>query len=133
MAYPKVIHTSYPPPVNVYIEQAVRPFIASCLESCAVVMKVLNDKLGLPEKTLYDLHRPEKRCQSESRCIKVPPVKQATAIALGAHTDFGRCARMINSTHVPHDLSLSNFLVQSFFPREPSWRVTGSREKRLAR
>ncbi|KAF4611536.1 hypothetical protein D9613_003836 [Agrocybe pediades] len=96
IAYPKVVHTSYPPTVNEYIEGTIRPYTQSCLESCEVIMNVFNDKLGLPKDTLQDLHRPEKKCQSESRCIKVPPVEKPTKIALGAHTDFGSLSFLVN-------------------------------------
>ena len=89
-AYPKVVHKVYPPTVNVRMKDAVKPFIQSCADASRILIDVFNQKLGLPEGTLAALHRTDKECISESRCIKVPPPKD-TKIALGQHTDFGRC------------------------------------------
>jgi len=90
-AYPKVVHKVYPPTVNFRMKYVIRPFIQSCADVSSVLIDVFNQKLGLPEGTLAALHRTEKECISESRCIKVPPPPEDTKIALGQHTDFGRC------------------------------------------
>lgn len=90
MAYPEVAHRVYPPTVNTYMKDTIRPFIQTCVTENRVLLGVFNDKLGLPKDTLLDLHDHTKRCLSESRCIKVPAAPKDTKIALGRHTDVGR-------------------------------------------
>lgn len=90
MAYPNVAHKVYPSTINIHMKDVIRPFIESCLEETRVLLEIFNQKLGLPEGTLAELHRPTKECISESRCIKVPAAPKNTKIALGQHTDFGR-------------------------------------------
>ena len=90
LAYPKVAHKVYPPPVNSRMEEVVKPFVEANLQTSAVLMEVFNEKLQLPPGTLSELHRLGNECISESRCIKMPPAPKDTNVALGAHTDFGR-------------------------------------------
>ncbi|KAF8901001.1 Clavaminate synthase-like protein [Gymnopilus junonius] len=96
LTYPDVIHKVYPAPVNSHMKEVVRPFIQACLKSSAVLMDVFNEKLQLPIGTLSELHRPEKECISEARCIRVPPALKDTKVALGAHTDFGSISILAN-------------------------------------
>ncbi|KDR78360.1 hypothetical protein GALMADRAFT_1315858 [Galerina marginata CBS 339.88] len=96
IAYPTIVHKAYPTTVNVHMEEAIRPFIRSCLETNRVLMNVFNQKLELPAGTLSELHCPEKECISEARCIKVPPASNDIKIALGAHTDFGSISFLVN-------------------------------------
>uniref|UniRef100_A0A8H7XU77 Fe2OG dioxygenase domain-containing protein n=1 Tax=Psilocybe cubensis TaxID=181762 RepID=A0A8H7XU77_PSICU len=96
MAYPRVVHKVYPETVNAYMKDTVRPFIETCINESRVIMKVFNEKLGLPEGTLLDLHDHTKPCISETRCIKVPAAPKDTKIALGQHTDFGSLSFLAN-------------------------------------
>jgi len=77
-------------------KEVVRPFIQTCLETSAVLMDIFNERLHLPTGTLSELHRPEKECISESRCIRVPPAPKDTKVALGAHTDYGSISFLVN-------------------------------------
>ncbi|KAF9054222.1 Clavaminate synthase-like protein [Panaeolus papilionaceus] len=95
LSYPTEIHRAYPPPVNEHMASTVKPFISSCVDMGRVILEVFNHKLGLPEGTLTELHRVDKQCISESRCIKVPPSK-GVKIALGPHTDFGSLSLLVN-------------------------------------
>lgn len=99
LAYPQVIHRTYPSTVNVRMENTIVPFVRKGLEVSYVVLNIFNDKLGLPKGTLEKLHDMEEYSGSETRCIRSPPaqVKEATKNAvIGAHTDFGSLSFLHN-------------------------------------
>jgi isopenicillin N synthase-like dioxygenase len=112
LAYPEIIHRSYPQTVNDAMELAVRPFVEACMAANDTMLNVFNDKLGLPSGTLAALHPLKETSVSEARCIKVPPTPNSTKIAVGAHTDFGSLS------------FLSNRLggLQVFLPGETEWK-----------
>lgn len=91
LAYPRKVHKDYPETVNVRMESAVKPFTLKTIDICNTLVSALNDRLGLPEGRLIELHRVEKESFCQSRCIKNPPARGAPADkqALGAHTDYG--------------------------------------------
>lgn len=91
LAYPRVVHRTYPPTVNARMEGTIQPFIAKSLGVNNTLLDIFNDRLGLPKGTLARKHLREEPSGSESRCIKNPPKPIATEpkTAIGAHTDFG--------------------------------------------
>uniref|UniRef100_A0A8H8CK73 Fe2OG dioxygenase domain-containing protein n=1 Tax=Psilocybe cubensis TaxID=181762 RepID=A0A8H8CK73_PSICU len=96
MAYPRIVHRDYPAPVNRYMQDTIIPFVQTCIEQSKVVMRVFENKLGLPLGTLMALHDPGKTCISEARCIKVAATPKGTKIALGQHTDYGSLSFLSN-------------------------------------
>lgn len=92
LAFPNVVHRAYPAPVTVAIPTVVGPFVRKSLDINKMIIRIFNDKLGLPEGTLERLHSDEEHSGSEARIIKVPPMPEqvvADTVTLGAHTDFG--------------------------------------------
>ncbi|KAI0301919.1 hypothetical protein B0F90DRAFT_1816801 [Multifurca ochricompacta] len=99
LAYPTVVHRRYPSTVEDYMESAVRPFVSKGMEVNETLMGILNDRLGLPPRTLAGLHTPEEHSGSEARCIKKTPESQPESPdkpAIGAHTDFGSLSFLHN-------------------------------------
>ncbi|KZT66970.1 Clavaminate synthase-like protein [Daedalea quercina L-15889] len=98
LAYPSVVHRSYPPTVNARMENTIRPFIQKSLEVNNTLLEIFNDRLGLPKGTLTNKHLLEEPSGSESRCIKNPPKPAVTEpkAAIGAHTDFGSLSFLHN-------------------------------------
>jgi hypothetical protein len=92
LAYPQVVHITYPSTVNARMEDTIAPFVRKALDVTFVVLKLFDDKLGLPEGTLESLHAMEDLSGCEARCIRsLPPLGNATAErpTLASHTDFG--------------------------------------------
>jgi len=91
LAYPQVVHRSYPSTVNARMENTIAPFVRKALEVNYAVLNIFNEKLGLPQGTLERLHEMEEHSGSEARCIRNPPQVKIAAErpAIGAHTDFG--------------------------------------------
>lgn len=75
------------------MDNTVIPFVKKSVAVNETVLKIFNEKLGLPEGTLEQFHRLDTPSGSEARCIKNPPRPEQTVaglkVALGAHTDFG--------------------------------------------
>ncbi|EJD04538.1 Clavaminate synthase-like protein [Fomitiporia mediterranea MF3/22] len=104
LAYPRVVHRTYPSTVNNRMESTIRPFVEKSLHVNNTVLSVFEKKLGLPSGTLLELHSREEPSGSEARCIKNPPkqpgidstnnAKETSAI--GAHTDFGSLSFLHN-------------------------------------
>ncbi|KAN0073675.1 hypothetical protein V8E55_012152 [Tylopilus felleus] len=99
LAFPNVVHRTYPAPTTAAIPMAVAPFVHKSLEINNTLLRIFNDKLGLPEGTLQRLHSPEEHSGSEARVIRVPPISGkalADKATLGAHTDFGSLSFLHN-------------------------------------
>ncbi|KAG2067403.1 Clavaminate synthase-like protein [Suillus decipiens] len=100
LAYPQVIHRTYPSTVNARMENTIAPFVRKGLEVTYVVLNIFNDKLELPKGTLERLHDMEEYSCSETRCIRSPPTQDKEAMKnpaiLGAHTDFGSLSFLHN-------------------------------------
>ncbi|KAG2356917.1 hypothetical protein BDR07DRAFT_1421984, partial [Suillus spraguei] len=100
LAYPQVVHRTYPSTVNARMEKTIAPFVRKGLEVTYVVLDIFNDKLGLPKGTLERLHDMEEHSCSETRCIRGPPIQDKKAaknpIILDAHTDFGSLSFLHN-------------------------------------
>ncbi|KAJ5159902.1 uncharacterized protein N7482_006906 [Penicillium canariense] len=62
-----------------------------------LILKILNDKLSLPEGTLSNLHRLKAVSGDQVRFIKAPPQPaDDRRTALGQHTDFGSVTVLFN-------------------------------------
>jgi len=99
LAYPQVVHRTYPSTVYPRMENTIAPFVRKALEVNYAVLDVFNQKLGLPQGTLEKLHALEEHSGSEARCLRMPPLQVKTAAetpALGAHTDFGSLSFLHN-------------------------------------
>ncbi|KAI0058454.1 Clavaminate synthase-like protein [Artomyces pyxidatus] len=98
LAYPAVVHRTYPAPVGARMDSAVRPFALKAIEVSNVLLGALNARLGLPEGTLAAAHKLEEHSGSETRCIRNPKNQVVTSdkVALGAHTDFGSLSFLHN-------------------------------------
>ncbi|EMD41147.1 hypothetical protein CERSUDRAFT_80784 [Gelatoporia subvermispora B] len=99
LAWPKVVHRTYPSTVNARMESTIEPFIRKSLEVNNTLLAVLNDRLGLPVGALAQRHKVDEPSGSESRVIKNPPrpggISEEKA-AIGAHTDFGSLSFLHN-------------------------------------
>ncbi|KAK1068418.1 hypothetical protein LTR74_005708 [Friedmanniomyces endolithicus] len=64
----------------------------------AVILGVLNEKLGLPEGRLAGLHRLEIASGDQVRLVRSPPqpTTDAHTMSLGEHTDFGSVTVLFN-------------------------------------
>lgn len=92
LAYPQVVHITYPSTANARMENTIAPFVRKALDVTYAVFKVFDDKLGLPEGTLESLHAMEDLSGCEARCIRSLPRQGKAATespALASHTDFG--------------------------------------------
>ncbi|KAL5526725.1 hypothetical protein ACEPAF_8450 [Sanghuangporus sanghuang] len=104
LAYPKVVHRTYPSTVVARMEPSITPFVRKSLAVIDTIFSVFEKKLELPAGTLRELHSLEKHSGSEARCIKSPPKHTDTGsgpidkdkVALGAHTDFGSLSFLHN-------------------------------------
>ena len=95
LAFPTVIHRTYPPLVANATPSVFLPFMRKSIALNHVLLGVLNDKLGLDKGTLAALHRTEETSGCVARVIRTPPqvgkkpeILERQAL-LGAHTDFG--------------------------------------------
>ncbi|KAN0073676.1 hypothetical protein V8E55_012153 [Tylopilus felleus] len=99
LAFPKVAHRTYPAPATEAIPTVVNPFVVKSLEVNHLVIRIFNDRLGLPEGTLERLHSYEEYSGSEARVTRSPlrPGQgMADKATLGAHTDFGSLSFLHN-------------------------------------
>ncbi|KAF9225088.1 Clavaminate synthase-like protein [Gyrodon lividus] len=99
LAFPRVVHRTYPVPTTAAMTTALVPFVRKGLDVNYTVLRIFNEKLDLPEGTLERLHDLEEYSGSEARVIRSPPMPgKATAdrATLGAHTDFGSLSFLHN-------------------------------------
>ncbi|KAF9235059.1 hypothetical protein BU15DRAFT_78435 [Melanogaster broomeanus] len=99
LALPRVALRTYPAPTTAAIPTAVAPFVRKALVINYTVLRIFNEKLGLPEGTLDRLHDFEEYSGSEARVIRGPPLPGkavADKATLGAHTDFGSLSFLYN-------------------------------------
>ncbi|EJD06945.1 Clavaminate synthase-like protein [Fomitiporia mediterranea MF3/22] len=96
LAYPKVIHRTYPEPVNARMESTITPFVRKSTEVLETILSVFEKRLGLRSNALLDLHPRSEHSGSETRVIKSPPTHmnmdghvEKSKVSIGAHTDFG--------------------------------------------
>jgi len=98
LAWPeRVQRSAYPEPVEQGMPNIVKPFVRKSLEVNQTILNIFNDKLGLPEGQLAQLHPLEERSGSEARILKNPPMPHNIhKRAIGAHTDFGTLSFLHN-------------------------------------
>ncbi|KAI6026642.1 hypothetical protein BKA83DRAFT_95040 [Pisolithus microcarpus] len=99
LAFPEVVHRTYPPAVTAAIPSVVRPFVCKSLEVNITILRIFTRRLGLPEGTLEQLHARDLPSGSEARVTRTPPMPgkdTADRPAIGAHTDFGSLAFLHN-------------------------------------
>lgn len=97
LAYPEVVHRTYPSTVNVRMANTVKPFIEKSWEVQEVILDLLNTKLGLPQGALNKRHAIEMESIAETRCTKTAVADSQNKIALPAHTDFGSIVRALSN------------------------------------
>ena len=99
LAWPKVIHRTYPRTVNDRMENTLIPFVRKSKEINTVLLRVLEKKLGLPEGEFVKRHLEEETSGSETRCIKSAPVgPDGEGRFLAPHTDFGSVVSAVSLT-----------------------------------
>ena len=94
LAWPDVVHRTYPSTVYARMESTLKPFVEKSLAINSRLIDALNDKLGLPEGTLAAVHQPGEHCRSTARVIRAPPsLGPEGKTFLNPHTDFGSLVR----------------------------------------
>jgi len=98
LAWPaRVQRSAYPEPVERAMTTIVQPFVRKSLEVNQTILEIFNDKLGLPEGCLSQLHPIDERSGSEARILRNPPMPHnVQKRAIGAHTDFGSLSFLHN-------------------------------------
>ena len=98
LAWPTIVHRTYPATVNAYMESTLEPFVKKSLAVNHFLIDVLNDRLGLPKGTLAGFHKMYERSGCIARVIRAPPhpVPEEKQF-LSAHTDYG--SLVSNRTH----------------------------------
>jgi isopenicillin N synthase-like dioxygenase len=85
---PEVLHQS---------RDLTQSFMRGSHAIVSLILKILNDKLSLPEGTLPNLHRLNAVSGDQVRFIKAPPQPvDDRRTALGQHTDFGSVTVLFN-------------------------------------
>ncbi|KAL0952183.1 hypothetical protein HGRIS_008795 [Hohenbuehelia grisea] len=108
-SFPKVIHRSYPPPIQEnFMERIAQPFVRKSTEVNTVLLAAFEKRLGLPDGALAERHDVCENSGSEARVtyVKAPASTDATSVmaqpsgketlAIGAHTDFGSLSFLHN-------------------------------------
>lgn len=120
LAYPRVVHLTYPSTINARMENTVAPFVRKSLDVTYVVLKVFDDKLGLPKGTLESMHAMDEHSACEVRCTRSPPVQDKEAMdraMLAAHTDYGSLVgRLIHA-----GILVTEIFVSPDLPAQPAW------------
>lgn len=98
LAWPeRVQRSAYPEPVEHGMPNVVKPFVRKSLEVNQTILNIFNDRLGLPEGQLAQLHPLDERSGSEARILRNPPMPHnVTKRAIGAHTDFGTLVSLVS-------------------------------------
>ena len=130
LAWPAVVHRTYPSTVYARMESTLKPFVEKSLAINSLLIDALNDKLGLPEGTLAAVHRPGEHCRSTARVIRAPPSLAPEAKTfLNPHTDFGSLVCEFTA-HVVRPILTNAFTYSpscitaledcKFYPRDPT-------------
>ncbi len=109
LVWPERVHRSvYPEPVERAMPTVIQPFVRKSLEVNHTILDIFNDRLGLPEGYLSQLHPLDEHSGSEARILKNPPMPQNVhKRAIGAHTDFGSLVSSLTSSLISgNDLHL---------------------------
>jgi len=92
LAFPEVVQATYPAPAIAAMPTVLRPFIRKSLEVNNTIIRIFNNRLGLPEGTLERLHSDEELSFSAANVIRMQPMSEqavADKPMLVAHTDYG--------------------------------------------
>ena len=90
LAWPVVVHRTYPSTVTARMESTIKPFVEKSLAINHFLIDVLNDKLGLPSGTLAEFHKAREHSGCIARAIRAPPHPVSEEkLFLSAHTDYG--------------------------------------------
>ncbi len=96
LAYPNVVHRTYPSTINERMEYTITPFVTKSVQVSDTILEIFNDKLGLPKETLIKLYSTGKCSRSEARVTKNCSGHPPDRMAIGAHTDFGSLSLLHN-------------------------------------
>ncbi|KAJ3967093.1 Clavaminate synthase-like protein [Lentinula raphanica] len=99
-SYPEVTYRTYATPINDAMDK-LKGFVDKSESVSRTLLKILNDKLCLPEGFLESCHAPTELSMSEVTLIRNPGVEEAPTfseeqLAIGAHTDFGSISLLHN-------------------------------------
>ena len=89
LAWPQVVHRTYPSAVSAHMEATIRPFVEKAQAVNGTLLGVFNERLGLPRGALAGLHREGDHSSSLARCIRAPPHGPDEKLFIPAHTDYG--------------------------------------------
>ncbi|KAJ5721443.1 Oxoglutarate/iron-dependent dioxygenase [Penicillium malachiteum] len=89
------------PAPNILQQEETRPLLKSFMlnshKIVTLILKILNDKLGLQPNILPNLHRQTSPSGDQVRWVKAPPQPLSDRrVALGQHTDFGSITVLMN-------------------------------------
>ncbi|KAI9691101.1 MAG: hypothetical protein M1822_008721 [Bathelium mastoideum] len=76
-------------------KQQLQTFMRDSHGVVTVILKALEQTMGLKEGTLLDLHRLDVQSGDQARMTHAPPIPSGT-IALGEHTDYGSVTILFN-------------------------------------
>jgi hypothetical protein len=97
LAYPRVVHRSYPSTVENAMESTVQPFMQKHVAIQETFFEIFDQLLGFPPGTLKKRHELDEPSSTESRNIRNPPIPEDGVMGLDAHTDFGSLVRVLSS------------------------------------
>lgn len=87
--------TPHPEVVKERFDQ-LQVFMKSCHQVVQVIAESLGRSLGLPEGLIESMHRIDQPSCCQARVTHAPPVRPASTITLGEHTDFGSVTVLFN-------------------------------------
>ena len=128
LAWPGIVHRTYPRTVNARMENTIVPFVKKSKAVNVVLLKILEKKCGLPEGAFLKKHADDEPSASEVRCTVSPPCKDKDRTAMGAHTDFGSVVRRTARSSMSQFDSLQSFLhnrlggLQVMVPGTAEWQ-----------
>lgn len=93
LAFPDVVHRTYPSTVKAYMSSTITPFVKASMEITRLLIDCLGRQMGLPKGALDDIHSQNEYSGCQTRITRNPPVGERGVtkdkVGLGAHTDFG--------------------------------------------
>ncbi|KAI0686228.1 Clavaminate synthase-like protein [Earliella scabrosa] len=98
LAWPQVVHRTYPSAVSAHMASTIRPFVEKAQSVNGTLLAVFNERLGLPRGALAGLHREGDHSSSLARCIRAPPHAPDEKLFIPAHTDYGTLTFLHNRT-----------------------------------
>lgn len=101
LAFPGVVHRTYPSPVGEHMDTTLKPFLKKALDVNMTILSIFERKLGLANGEILKLHTVEDHSGSEARILRTPagltsPDPNQPRISFIAHTDLGSLAFLHN-------------------------------------